>query len=377
MIYLDYVATTPVNPEVLQSFVTVSEKYWGNPSALHKFGAVAESLLTKARTNILNILNAKNYNLIFTSCATEANNLGIKGITEQYKWRGKHIITTEVEHPSVYNVFTYLENNGYEVTYLPVNENGIISVEQLKKALRDDTILVSVMHVNNEVGSIMPIDEIGTILKNYPKILFHVDMVQSIGKIKYDFNRNYVDLFSFSAHKIYGLKGTGALIYKKDLLFSPQIIGGSQEFRLRAGTTDVASAVACSKAVRLVYDDVDKNYQHVKVFNEILRQEIAQYNDVYVNSPSENVTPYILNFSVVGIRPETFIHAFEEHNIFLSTRSACSSKEVVPSRIILAMGLDADRAKSSIRLSLSHLSTKEEIDTFLKILPKVLKKLKG
>lgn len=368
MIYLDYASTTPVNEEVLKSFNIVNTKYWGNPSALHKYGALAESLLEKARKNILNTMNANNYNLLFTSCATEANNLAIKGVAHQYKWRGKHIITTSIEHPSVFNVFKFLENEGYEVTYLSVNDKGLIDIEELKRAIKDDTILVSTMHVNNEVGAMQPIQEIGELLSNYPKVFYHVDLAQSIGKIKYELDDIKVDFASISAHKIYGLKGSGALFLRKSIAISPQLNGGSQEFNIRAGTTDVASAVALAKALRLVYNDINKNYEYVSNLRETIISKINSLKRCVLNSPKEKASPYIINFSVPGKKPETIIHAFEEYEIYLSTQSACSSKKQKPSRVLEAMGLSEDRCNSSLRISLSHLTSEEEIDEFIRVL---------
>ncbi|ERJ13636.1 cysteine desulfurase family protein [Haloplasma contractile] len=376
MIYLDYTSTTPPREEVLETYNIVSKKYWGNPSALHNFGAEAEHLLKKSRSQILEVLNLKNYEVALTSCATEANNLAIKGVCNQHKWRGRHVITTSIEHASVYSVFRELEENGFDVTYLPVNRDGRISVEDLKKALRKDTILVSIMHVNNEVGTIMPIEEIGQVLKNYPKIIFHADIVQSLGKINVDLETYKVDLASMSAHKIYGLKGTGALFYRKGLELAPQITGGPQEKKLRAGTTDTASAVSLAKAIRLIMEERDSNYDYVLGLNKKVRSILESCDGVVINTPEEAASPFILNFSVQGIKPETFVHALGERGIYVSTKSACSSKSSKPSRILKAMGLPKEISNYSIRISLSHLTTNQQIDTLEKELPQLIHALK-
>lgn len=376
MIYLDYTSTTPVNDEVLNSYIQTTKNYWGNPSSVHKFGVLSENLLEIARNKICELIDAKGYRVIFTSSATEASNLGIRGICEKYKHRGKHIITTIVEHPSVYKTIEKLKGLGYEVSFLKVDKNGRINVNELENTIRDDTILVSMMYVNNEIGSIMPIYEVGKLLKKYGRIFFHVDIVQALGKIPVELNKMNIDLVSISAHKIYGLKGSGALIIRDNIELEPQQIGGSQEFALRAGTVDVPSAVSLAKAMRLIIENIDKNYEYVSNLNKKVREILKQYSNIVINTPEEYSSPYIINFSLSGIKGETFVHAFEEHEIYFSTKSACSSKITSPSRVLKAIGLDDELASNEIRISLSHLTTLEEIKTFKKVLHEVINKLK-
>jgi len=375
MIYFDYTATTPVNEEVLASYIQTTKTYWGNPSSLHKFGVRADNLLNLARKQMCELLDANNHDVIFTSSATEASNLAIKGVAYRYQERGKHLITTVVEHPSVYNTFFSLEKEGFEVTFLEVDNTGRINIEDLKKAIRKDTILVSMMHVNNEVGTIMPVIEAGEIIKNYYKIIYHVDIVQALGKIPVSLREINADLASISAHKIYGLKGSGALFIRKGLELEPQTLGGSQEFNLRAGTVDVPSAVALAKAMRLILTDLEKNYDYVRVLNNKMRSILSKYEKIVINSPVEHCSPYIINFSLKGIKGETFVHALEKHDIYVSTKSACSSKNNKASRVLLAMGRSQELASNEIRISLSHLTTLEEIDIFDNVLQVVMQEL--
>jgi cysteine desulfurase len=376
MIYLDYTSTTPVNDEVLQSYIQTNKNYWANPSSLHEFGVLSDNLLNIARKQMCELIDAKEYQVIFTGCATEANNLAIKGICDKHKLRGKHIITTVTEHPSVYHTFELLEKAGYEVTYLKVNNQGIINLTDLQKAIRKDTILVSMMYVNNEIGSINPIAEVGKILKQYHKIAFHVDIVQAIGKIPVKLNEMNIDMAAISAHKIYGLKGSGALFVREGIELEPQQTGGSQEFNLRAGTVDVPSAVALAKAMRLIITNLESNYHYVKKLNHQLRSVLVKYPQIKINSPSDNVSPFIINCSLRGIKGETFVHAFEKYGIYFSTKSACSSKVMEPSRVLKAIGLDDELAINEIRISLSHLTTQEEIKLFSKYLAQVIKDLR-
>lgn len=375
MIYLDYTSTTPVRDEVLESFIQTTKNFWANPSSVHKLGLMSENLLNMAREQMKNLIHAKNYEVVFTGSATEASNLAIKGICFQNASRGKHIITTVVEHPSVYNTFKKLEADGFEVTFLKVDQNGRINLEELINSLRKDTILVSVMYVNNEIGSIMPIEEIGKVLSKHPKIAYHVDIVQALGKLPVHLSDMHIDLATISAHKIYGLKGSGALFIRKGLELKPQQIGGSQEFNLRAGTVDVPSNVALAKAMRLVIEDLDKNYKYVEKLNQQLRKILSDYQQIIINSPKEICSPFIISCSLRGIKGETFVHAFEKYEIYFSTKSACSSKKNEPSRILKAIGLDDELSSNEIRLSLSHLTTIQEITTFENILKIVIKEL--
>ena len=374
MIYFDNAATTQPDQSVLDTYIKVNESFWANPHSLHRIGERAEQLLEQSRSQIISLLADDNYKAIFTSGASESNNLALKGIAELYQKRGKHIITTNVEHPSVAETVNYLEDVGYEITRLPVDKDGIVTVEQVKKALRDDTIIVSVMFVNNESGAINPIKEIGNLLKE-KKTLFHVDAVQAIGKIPFTMDTYFIDMLSLSAHKFFGLKGSGVLILPKRQELIPLIHGGGQEGNLRSGTGDVARAASTAKALRLSLEEIDRKTEKITKLNHHLRENIVKIDGVTINS-SSYASPYILNCSVDGVKPETILHSLAKRNIYISTVSACSSKKSEPSKVILAMTDDIDRASKTIRLSLSHKTTKGEIDQFITIFREVLEELR-
>lgn len=374
MIYLDNAATTKPHPEVLDTYNKVNESFWANPHSLHKIGERAEQLLEQARTQVTTLLDGEEYRAIFTSGATESNNLALKGIAELHKARGRHIITTNSEHPSVDNVANWLEEQGYEITKLSVNSDGTVTAEQVEKALREDTILVSTMMVNNESGAINPITEIAQIMKNH-RALYHVDAVQGVGKLPFSLKETPVDLLSLSAHKFFGLKGSGVLIMKERQAVAPQIIGGGQEFDIRSGTADVPRAAAFAKALRLAIESLDDKVEAVTKLNTKLREGLSKLTGVEFNSP-KNGSPYILNCSVSGIRPETILHGLVKEEIYISTVSACSSKKVEMSPIIYAMTQDEKRASSSIRISLSSNNTPEEIDRFLLVFTNTLDTLR-
>ena len=376
MIYLDNGATTPPHPEVLDAFVKVNQTFWGNPNSLHLFGARAEQLLLQSERQILALLNANHHKVIFTSGATESNNLAIRGVCAAYQSRGRHIITTPVEHDAGHAVFEELEKEGYQMTYIDIKGTQAQIVKEVEAALRDDTILVSCMHVNNETGQIFPIAEIGQLINKHPKIKFHVDAVQSVGKIPVDMEQLKIDLLSLSAHKIHGLKGSGALIIDEHLELKPQITGGNQMYGIRSGTVNVAGAVALAKTLRLAIEPLAENYQKVKALFDYTLEHLQKLPGIVINSYQEARSPYIINFAAVPIKGETLVHALEEHNIYISAKSACSSKTATASRILLAMGISEALALESVRMSFSHLNTIAEIDQFVIALETVTKHLK-
>ncbi len=337
MIYLDNSATTKPDPSVVQSFLQVTEKFFGNPSSIHELGAEVEKLQTRAREQAANLLQVKPQEIIFTSGGTEGNNLAIKGIALKYMNRGKHIITTEIEHPSVYETCKSLQKFGFRITFLPVNERGIIDAQQLEKAITDDTILVSVMHVNNEIGSIQPIAEVGQILKKYPKIFFHVDAVQALGKVPIELQNNGIDLCTFSGHKIHGLKGTGILFMKEGTsLYS---LLSRWKSRVRYPFRHRKRCWKCFdvRALRLILERQQNEIDRLKRLREKLYRALTSMEYVYMNSPKDGA-PHILNVSVPGLKPEVVIHALYEKSATISTKSACSSKQQDESRILLACG---------------------------------------
>lgn len=339
MIYFDNSATTKPYNEVLESFLTVSNRYFGNPSSLHKLGVQSEKLLQQARIQMADLLSVKPSEVFFTSGGTESNNIAIKGAALLHKKKGRHIITSSVEHASVKATMEQLEQNGFEISILPVGEDGRVMAEQIEKEIRKDTILISVMHVNNEVGSVQPIKEIGEVLRKYPDILFHVDAVQSIGKIPFNFKKERVDLVSISAHKFHGLKGTGALIVREGTRIAPILTGGKQECNLRSGTENVAGAVAMAKALRMTVEKSKNGVERMLEIQRMLRTSLSQIEGLSIHTPVENFAPHIVNFSIEGIKSEVLVHALEEKDIYVSTTSACSSKIKSPSHTLVAMGV--------------------------------------
>lgn len=369
MIYLDYSATTPVNKEVLNTYVTVCEKYIGNPNSLHKLGVEAKGLIDAATNQIANILGVKSSEVIYTSGASEANNLAIKGICFKYQNRGKHIITTELEHSSVSEPIKYLESIGFEVSYVKLDSNGLVDLNDLESLMRDDTILVSIVLVNSEVGLIQPIEAISKIVKKYPKCYFHSDITQCIGKVKVDLS--LVDLASLSSQKFYGMKGIGCLIKKENIIIEPLIHGGKSTTIYRSGTPAVGLIVSLSKALRLSYDEFDNKYNKVFELNKYLISKLENL-DVCVNSNNYCV-PHIVNISLNGIKPETMLHALEQDEIYISTQTACSTGDY--SKAIMAICNDKDRASRSMRISLSYLTTSDDVDKFVNSLEKNIDKL--
>lgn len=376
MVYLDYVSTTPLNDEVNKMYQSLLNDYFANADSLYSLGLQTGSLMEKSRQLIADMLNVKSTEVIFTSGASESNNLAIKGCVFQYQNRGKHIITSSIEHSSVYNTFVQLRDVfGFDVDFISVNTDGQVNLQELEDKIRNDTILVSIMYVNNEVGSINPIHQIkDIILKKNNKIKFHVDMVQALAKIPIDLS--IVDLASFSAHKIYGLKGSGLLYKNESTSLVPLICGGQQESNLRGGTSNTATHTMFAKTLRMALENQQDKYQYVLSLNQYVREELSKEVDIVINTPSEHSSPYILNFSCIGYKPEVILHALESHKCYVSTKSTCSSHKNDVSKALAAMHLSDDIAKSAIRISFSHLTTQEEVDEFLYHLSSSLKTIK-
>ncbi len=371
MIYLDYSATTPVNKEILDSYIKANIEFPGNANSLHKLGNNIDKLIHSATSQIAQILNVKNNEIIYTSSSSESNNLALKGVAFKYQKKGKHIITTKFEHSSINETLKYLANLGYEISYVNCDNNGLVLLDELKKLIRKDTILVSITAVNSELGIREPIEEIGKLLKNY-SCFFHVDLTQSIGKINIVLEN--VDLASFSAHKIYGLKGISVLMKKEHVMLEPLIHGGKSTTIYRSGTPAHPLIVSMSKALRLATSDLTNRYNYVKNLNIYLKNNLEKFKDVYINSNSFSI-PHILNISVVGVKSETMMHALEEYDIYISTKTACSDKNDY-SENVYELTKDMARSKSSLRISISYLTTKDEIDKFLKYFEICYQKLK-
>ena len=375
LIYFDNAATTSVNSEVLNSFNELCVKYYGNAASNHKYGQDSSRLLNMAREQILKLFNLDNtYQVIFTSGATESNNIAIKGVALAYQNRGKHLITSSVEHPSVLNAFKQLEEEfGFSLTILPVNERGCVNLDYLKKAMQNDTILVSIMHVNNEVGSVNDIEKMSEIIHQYPKCFFHSDTTQGITKLP--LNYKTLDMFIASSHKLHGLKGSGMLIIKKNIRPLPLFSGGGQEDNIRSGTNDVPRDVVLAKTLRLELEKANNNYQHIKEINSYLKNELNKIDEVTINSP-DSASPYILNFSLMKHKASVVVEALSLQDIMVSTISACSSKKNEKSHVLTAMSKDMTIASNSIRLSFDEENTMEEAKQFITKFKQILNELR-
>lgn len=371
VIYLDYSATTPVDESVLDTYVKVTKNYVGNPNSLHKLGFEAGKLIDEATAQIKKVLSLAGKEIIYTSGATEANNLAIFGVCYKYQHRGKHIITTHLEHKSVLEPLKVLEKEGYEISYVSLNEDKTVNLEHLKSLIREDTILVSIAFINSEVGVKQDLIKIKEVLAQYPKIIFHSDITQGVGKIKFDLN--VLDLASFSAQKFYGMKGIGGLIKNTNLDISPIIYGGKSTTRFRAGTPPTALIVSMAKALRLAYDNIEEKYKCVEKLNQILLMNLRDNHYIVINSPDKAI-PHIVNFSVLDIKAETLLHALEEEEIYISTKTACSSIDY--SESVYNITGDKKRAEHSLRVSISHLTSKEEILCFVMMLEDKIERLR-
>lgn len=377
-IYLDNAATTPVSHDVADAVMKCMVYDFGNPSSLHGLGLRAEKLLKEARERIARALGVDSEGVFFTSGGTEANNLAIIGTALARRREGRHCITTQIEHPSVLNTFKYLEKEGWEVTYLPVNRAGVVSPDDVRKALRPDTVLVSIMHVNNEIGSIQPIGEIGRLLKAQgSSAVFHVDAVQSFGKLDLKPLQWGIDLLSISGHKIHAPKGIGALYIRKGIKIHPIQWGGGQEKGVRSGTENMPGIVGFGEAVRRLEENADKAYLYR--LKGILVAELTQRVPwAVINGPApEEGAPHILSVSFPGIRGEVMLHALEEKGVYVGTGSACSSRKGHISHVLEAIGAKKDVAEGTIRLSISYLNTEDEMRWAAQAMEQCAKELEG
>lgn len=373
MIYLDYSATTPVTFDVLESYNKATREFMGNANSIHSLGVKSKVLLNSATKQICELFNIDEKELVYTSGATESNNMAIKGVAFSYAKRGKHIIVSKLEHPSVYSVVNYLETLGYEISYVNNDENGLVDVEDLRKIIREDTILVSICAVNSETGVKQPLKTIRQVIKKAnSNTVFHSDMTQAIGKIPV--HMQDVDLASMSGHKIFGPKGIGFL-YKNNKVNLVPIIHGSGKFNeLRAGTPPLPLIVALSKALRIALSDLEKKEASVKVLNEKVCDGLSKLEGIVVNKTKYSI-PHILNISLMNVKPETLIHALEEDEIYISTNTACSSGDL--STAVMAIFGDKKRATTTVRISLSYVTTNEEVVKFLNVFTTEYKKLKS
>ena len=373
IIYLDNASKTIPYPEVVEKYNEISSTYFANPSSIHALGARANRELELGKEEILKLFKLANHRVIYVSSATEANNLAIKGAALKYKNRGKHIITSAYEHPSVLEAFRQLADEfGFDVTCLLPDNNGVITAESVKKVLRDDTILVSIMAVNNEIGAINPIEDIAKLLKGYPKVLFHVDAAQEVGKNINPINYQDVDMITISAHKTHGLIGVGALLIKKNIELLPLLSGGGQEYGLRSGTNDLALASAFVAALKISFRDYKKHYEIVKECADILLEYLNAHKDLFeLNSPSP-INPYIINFSTLTKKGSVVVEALSNNGIMVSSISACHSSKEKGSHVVKALGKSEKIAGNTIRVSLSYLNNKEDMETFIKTLDSII-----
>lgn len=368
MIYFDNAATTKIYDDALTSYIQVSQKFFGNPSSLHQLGVDAYQVLTKARAQVASLLSVQPEEIFFTSGGTESNNWAIKGTALEKSVFGKHIITTKIEHPSVLQTCKQLERFGFEVTYLDVDSKGIVSVDQLKESLRKDTILVSVMAVNNEVGAVQPIAEIAKVLEEYPSIHFHVDAVQAVERASQLLAVGRIDLLSLSAHKFHGPRGVGIMYKKFGRKIQALLTGGGQEKGERSTTENLPGIVATTKALRMALEEKSVTGE----LRSQLWKELATKPKIHIFSPEDGAS-HVLCFAIKGVRGEVVVHAFENHGIYISTTSACSSKKADSSSTLYAMDVPTEWATGAVRVSFSNDNTKEEVEQFITVLHQLMK----
>lgn len=375
-LYLDYAANTPVDEEVLKTFNDSTLKYFANPNATHDLGVEVNEKINETTDRIIDLLKRNtrlddDMEIVYTSGSSESNNLAIKGVAQAYKENGKHIISTFLEHSSVSSPLSYLKEQGYEIDIVGITSDGKINLDELKRLIRNDTILVSVCYIDSEVGNVQPIREIAELVSQYSNCLLHVDATQAIGKTEIDFSG--VDLISFAPHKFNGLNGFGGLLKKKDIVLEPLINGGASTTIYRSGTPVIGQICALEKALELTFDNFKERYEYVNKLNEKLRSKLLSYDNAKINTVSKN-NPYILNVSVNGIKAVDFKKKLEEYGVCISIKSACTVT-ITPSRIVMSMTHDRKRAFASWRISLSHLVTEEDIDKFLEIFDKCYKEM--
>jgi len=378
MYYFDHCASTPPHEEVIRTLAEVMAKHYANPSSLHRGGMEAGHLLERSRGAVAGLFGTQAKEWIFTSGGTESNNLAIIGAARANEHKGKHIITTAIEHPSVFEACQQLQREGFRISFLPVSRGGAVRIADVEAELTAETTLVSIMHVNNEVGSIQPVGEIGRMLKNRQRsVLFHVDGVQSVGKLPVDLSGSGIDLFSASGHKVRGPRGVGLLYRRNGVKLQPLLAGGGQEFGLRAGTENVAAIVASAKAFRLAVESQPERYERMRALRTRLVDAVSQIPELVMNGgAADEMAPHIVSFSYPGMKPEVFIHLLEKHRVMASTKSACSSKDNKPSRVLEAMGVGQARASSGIRISFGDEHGTDELEWLCRTLQMAVDKLK-
>lgn len=366
MIYFDNSATTKPYPEALATYTEVATRIWGNPSSLHNLGSQATRILEASRKQIAELIGKKAEEIYFTSGGTEGDNWVLKGVAFEKAPYGKHIIVSDIEHPAIKESAAWLKTQGFEVDYAPVDARGFVKVDALASLLRPDTTLVSVMAVNNEIGSIQPIHDIAALLEDRPTISFHVDAVQALAKVATEvYLPERVDFATFSSHKFHGLRGVGFVYIKEGKKITPLLTGGGQEKEMRSTTENVAGIAATAKALRLAMENQEAFASKTQLMKEVIRKELANYPDVTIFSGEDHFAPHILTFGIKGVRGEVVVHAFEEFDIYISTTSACSSKAGKPAGTLIAMGVDKSIAQTAVRLSLDLENDMSQVEQFL------------
>ncbi|WP_019805387.1 cysteine desulfurase family protein [Streptococcus mutans] len=377
MIYFDNSATTLPYPEAIKTYEEVATKIFGNPSSLHQLGSQSSRILQASRQQIAELLGKRTDEVFFTSGGTEGDNWVIKGLAFEKQRYGKHIIVSDIEHPAVKESAKWLQTQGFEVDFAPVDKKGFVKVDVLAKLLRPDTILVSIMAVNNEIGSVQPIKAISKLLADKASISFHVDAVQAIGKITTDdYLTDRVDFATFSGHKFHSVRGVGFIYKKAGKKISPLLNGGGQEAGFRSTTENVAGIAATAKALRIVLDKAKIGQKQLLAMKRILFDSLSHYDDVILFSEMEYFAPNILSFGIKGVRGEVLVHAFEEHDIYISTTSACSSKAGKPAGTLISMGISSKLAQTAVRLSLDEDNDMSQVEQFLTIFKQIYKKTK-
>ena len=366
MIYFDNSATTKPYPEALATYTEVATRIWGNPSSLHNLGSQATRILEASRKQIAELIGKKAEEIYFTSGGTEGDNWILKGVAFEKAPYGKHIIVSDIEHPAIKESAAWLKTQGFEVDYAPVDARGFVKLNALASLLRPDTTLVSIMAVNNEIGSIQPIHEIAALLEDRPTISFHVDAVQALAKVATEvYLPERVDFATFSSHKFHGLRGVGFVYIKEGKKITPLLTGGGQEKEMRSTTENVAGIAATAKALRLAMENQEAFASKTQQMKEVIRKELANYPDVTIFSGEDHFAPHILTFGIKGVRGEVVVHAFEEFDIYISTTSACSSKAGKPAGTLIAMGVDKSVAQTAVRLSLDIENDMSQVEQFL------------
>jgi cysteine desulfurase len=378
-IYLDYAATTPLDPRVLEAMMPYLTEKFGNPNSIHAFGREARKAVDEAREKIAALLNCRPSELVFTSGGTESDNLALRGVAAAYRQKGNHIVTTAIEHHAVLHTCRALQDEGFEVTYLPVDEHGLVAPEQVAEAVTDRTILVSIMHANNEIGTMEPLaDIVRAVKEKRPDVLVHTDAVQTVGHIPVDVEALGVDLLSFAAHKFYGPKGVGGLFVRRGVKLVPQLTGGGQERNRRSGTENVAGIVGMAKALEIAVAEMPTEIPRLQTLrDELINGVLAQIPDSRLNGHPTQRLPHNANFSFLGVEGEALLLQLDLHGIAASSGSACTSGSLEPSHVLLALGLSHEWALGSLRLTLGRFTTRQHLERVLAVLPSIVEKLRA